>query len=102
MARQQSHSPLLNLHELHFEAEFVVQEEVEELVDNFVTPYLTRKSANPLTLKIIVGKGLHSHHFIDGKNPLRYYTEEYLNATNLNFRNAPEHEGGRGVILVDV
>jgi Smr domain len=91
---------ILNLHQLYFEGESFVEEEVEEVIDNFVSPYLL--SQNKEELIIITGKGIHSKHFINGKNPLRYYTEIYLEKAGFDWKYADEAHGGFGAIIVQV
>lgn len=91
---------ILNLHQLYFEGESFVEEEVEEVVDNFVSPYLL--SQNREELMIITGKGIHSKHFIEGKNPLRYYTENYLDKIGFTWKYADAKHGSYGAILVQV
>lgn len=51
---------------------------------------------------IIVGKGHNSRRHIQGKNPLRFYTEEYLQILGLRFYQAPEWQGGSGVIITEI
>jgi DNA-nicking Smr family endonuclease len=87
---------ILNLHNLYFEGESWVEEELEEVLDAFVSPFLLEKTE----LLIITGKGIHSKHFIEGKNPLRYYTEKYLDQVGLQWQYEDEKHGGVGAILV--
>ena len=89
---------ILNLHELYFEGESFVQEELEEVLDRFVSPYLISETKE--NLLIITGKGIHSRHFIDGKNPLRYYTEIYLDKVGVDWSYEDERHGGKGAIWV--
>jgi Smr domain len=93
-------SNILNLHELYFEGESFVQEELEEILDGFVSPFLMDKS-NPRLL-IITGKGIHSRHFINSKNPLRYYTEIYLDKIQVPWRHTDTEHGGVGAIVVEL
>ena len=51
---------------------------------------------------IITGKGIHSKHFIEGKNPLRYYTENYLDKIGFAWKYADAKHGSYGAILVQV
>ncbi len=93
----------LDLHSLWFESASFVQEEVELELDRFISPFLRVKPGrNPIKITIIVGKGIHSHHYIEGKNPLRYYTEIYLQEVGLSWRNADNFHGGRGAIVVEI
>jgi DNA-nicking Smr family endonuclease len=91
---------VLNLHQLYFEGESFVEEEIEEIVDNFMSPYLMSQGGEEL--RIITGKGIHSKHFINGKNPLRYYTEKYLDKIGFAWKYADERHGGCGAIVIQV
>jgi hypothetical protein len=94
---------VLDLHRLWFESESFVQEEVELELDRFVTPFLRVKPGrSSIRLTIVVGKGIHSHHFIEGKNPLRYYTEIYLQEVGLAWKNADNFHGGQGAIVITI
>jgi DNA-nicking Smr family endonuclease len=93
-------SNILNLHELCFEGEGFVQEELEEILDGFVSPFLLDKHTQKLL--IITGKGIHSRHFINGKNPLRYYTEIYLDKIQVDWYHTDIEHGGVGAIVVDL
>jgi hypothetical protein len=91
------HDPnnILNLHEIYFQGGSFIQEELEEVLDDFVAPFLLK----PTKLLIITGKGIHSKHFINGKNPLRYYTEKYLEKVGVSWQYADEHHGSYGAIV---
>ena len=91
---------ILNLHQMYFEGESFVQEELEEALDSFVTPYLTDNRTDQVL--IITGKGIHSKHFIEGKNPLRYYTEKYLDEIGAEWIHTDEMHGGVGAIIACV
>jgi hypothetical protein len=67
--------PVLDLHHLRTYNGETIEEAVERILDDFLLPYLLKKTAD---ITIIVGKGLGSKKFINGKNYLRYYTENYL------------------------
>lgn len=89
----------LNLRNTQFQNSNHIQQEVEHLVDSFVRPFLQQRN---MALRIIVGKGVNSKRFINGKNPLRYYTENYLNILGLNWRNGQQWEGQEGVVIVEL
>lgn len=91
---------ILNLHNLYFEGESFVEEELEEVLDNFISPYLI--NSEHCELLIISGKGIHSRHFIEGKNPLRYYTERYLAKIGVSWNYEDEKHGGIGAIVAMV
>jgi hypothetical protein len=73
------------------------QDCVFRLVDKFITPYLFKPSVD---LRIIVGKGLGSKNFINGKNSLRYYTELYLDGVGIEYKEGSYIDGQEGVIRV--
>jgi hypothetical protein len=57
-------------------------------LDRFLNPFLNSKSGNQnRKIEIVVGRGLNSNTFIDGKNPLRFYTEMYLHKTGFDWKN---------------
>ena len=74
------------------------QECVFRLVDKFITPYLFKPTAN---LRIIVGKGLGSKKFINGKNLLRYCTELYLDSVGIEYKEGSFIDGQEGVIKIE-
>ena len=92
---------VLNLRGQRFDPGFDLQNQVELILDKFISKFLVSNRQN-LQIKIIVGKGLSSKKLIKGKNPLRFYTETYLNNMGLSYSSAPEFDGGSGVILVEV
>lgn len=91
---------ILNLHDIYFDGEEFVQEELEEILDGFVTPFLLDTVSQKLL--IITGKGIHSKHFINSKNPLRYYTEIYLDKIQVNWHHTDSEHGGVGAIVVEL
>lgn len=101
----------LNLRGIIFNPVTDLKESVELKLDKFIRPFLFRQNGNfnnnvhgntKMELKIIVGKGNNSAHFIDGKNPLRYFVENYLEKLGLNWKNAGYFDGQEGVILVNL
>jgi hypothetical protein len=77
---------------------FSVQKDLEEILDRFFSPLMPLESCR---IELIVGKGINSKRFINKKNPLRYYTEIYLQKLNLNFREGGFLNGQDGVIIVE-
>lgn len=75
----------LNLRGVKFQDLSNLQDEVELELDRFLTPFLTSKSSNR-KITIVVGRGLNSTRLIEGKNPLRFYTEQYLQKLGMNWR----------------
>jgi hypothetical protein len=88
----------LNLRGIRFDLGSDLGYQVEGILDAFITPYLLKNKNQKL--RLIVGKGLNSKQYIAGKNPLRYYTENYLDKLNLNYQNGGYEDGQEGVILV--
>ncbi len=88
----------LDLHFLELKNGATPQETVERLVDNFLTKYLLCRSVK---LEIVVGRGIGSTRFIDGKNPVRFYAEQYLKQMNCPFRGGDVAFGEDGIIWVE-
>lgn len=88
----------LDLHNFQASGWQFFETELFYKLDSFIFERI--KSGQALKLEIIVGKGLSSKKWIEGKNPLRFYTEKYLNQANLEWNNGTYLNGGDGVILV--
>jgi hypothetical protein len=91
---------VLNLRQIRFQHLNMIEQEIFSKLDEFVYPFL--KTKKPMELKIIVGKGMNSRNFIKGKNPLRHYTETYLNKLGLSYRDGGYFDGQEGVIVVSL
>lgn len=76
----------LNLRSTRFQNLSDLQNEVELILDKFLRSFLLSNKAKP-NLFIIVGRGLNSTTFIKGKNPLRFYTENYLDKVGLVWKD---------------
>jgi hypothetical protein len=87
----------LDLHHLEPQPEESVQEAVTRVMDKFMTPHLQKHTVD---ISIIVGKGMRSTRFIDGKNPLRVYVENYLSRVGCSWTNGDWANGQEGVIRV--
>jgi|688.fasta_scaffold157733_3 hypothetical protein len=86
MANSQQKS--LNLRGHRFQDLSNLENEIEIVLDRFLNPFLNSKSGNQnRKIEIVVGRGLNSNTFIDGKNPLRFYTEMYLHKTGFDWKN---------------
>lgn len=96
--RTRSVIPELNLRAKSFVGGESLQQEVEGYLDRFLRPHLYR---DRVVLRIVVGKGVNSATYIQGRNPLRYYTEQYLRRLNLSYRSGQLWEGQEGVIIVE-
>lgn len=90
--------PELDLHKYRPSDPLFIQADIENLLDKFLTPFLIKTKA--LEVRIVVGKGLRSSRSINGKNPLRFYVENYLNGLGLNYKDAGYYDGQEGVIIV--
>lgn len=75
-----------------------LQHEIESTMDRRLAQFLYNKVETEIT--IIVGKGHNSDFFIEGKNPLRYYVENYLRKMNITFKDGDYHNGQEGVIII--
>ena len=87
----------LDLHDLNPEFGETYQEAAIRSLDKFMSKYLHLKSAD---LEIVVGKGIGSKNFIQGKNPLRYYVEGYLESIGCEFTGGSYLNNTEGVVLV--
>ncbi len=87
----------LDLHHIRFLSGESPQEAVYRELDKFMTRWFLSRSAD---ITIIVGKGLGSKKFINGKNMLRHYTEEYLTLAGCEWTNDKDWAGQEGVIRV--
>jgi hypothetical protein len=74
-----------------------IEQEVFQALDKFMTPRMTQKN---IQISIIVGKGLGSKKFINGKNPLRHYTEKYLSLIGCDWQEGSHTTGQEGVLNV--
>jgi hypothetical protein len=88
----------LDLHHVKPTKGETVEEAVIRILDRFMVRFLTKKTVD---ISIIVGKGLGSKKLIQGKNPLRYYTEQYLIRVGCTWTNGNIYsEGQEGVIRI--
>lgn len=90
-------SKILDLHHLKFNSPYEIEEKIYHKLDNFLHPFLKKHtSSHTIKVEIVVGKGLNSTNFIEGKNPLRFYVEKYLNKLGIEWQNSYD----RGAIFV--
>jgi DNA-nicking Smr family endonuclease len=87
----------LDLHCLKKLAGETPEEAVSRTLDKFMLNYILRKTAK---ITIVVGKGMGSKNYINGKNPLRHYTEMYLEKAGCPWRDGDYSNGQEGVIIV--
>jgi Smr domain len=87
----------LDLHDLQPEFGESYYEAAIRVLDNFMSKYLQLKSAD---LEIVVGKGIGSKNFINGKNPLRYYVEQYLDSVGCEYSGGNYLNNTEGVVIV--
>jgi hypothetical protein len=88
----------LDLHFLKLRTGETPQECVERSLDAFLTKYLLFPSVK---LEIVVGRGIGSTRFINGKNPVRFYVEQYLKQMNCPFREGNMVFNEDGIIWVE-
>jgi hypothetical protein len=74
----------LNIKTIHVEDVQFMRSEIEQALDKFLLPFL--RSNKNQKVEIIVGRGLNSNFFIEGKHSSLYYTEIYLNKLGLDWR----------------
>jgi hypothetical protein len=96
----------IDLHNLNGIGKSVSQNDVRNVLDDYFQKMaqkfsLKLKKGFVVKLGVIVGKGTRSKNTINGKNPLRAFTEEYLNQVGYNWRNGRFGEGEDGVIVVE-
>jgi hypothetical protein len=87
----------LDLHNLHTEPGESYYDATIRNLDKFMTKYLLLPSAS---LEIVVGKGIGSKNFINGKNPLRHYVEGYLVSIGCSYSGGNFLNNTEGVIIV--
>jgi hypothetical protein len=98
---------VVDLHDINGRGNPISEQDVWNVLDNFMHTMehkhsMKLKKGFSIKVGVIVGKGVRSKNWINGKNPLRAYTEEYLNHCNLNWRNGRYGEGEEGVIVVEL
>ncbi len=98
MYNEKNDNHTLDLHNFKATSWVVFESELFQIIDSFIYSKIKTKKATKL--KIIVGKGIRSTKLINNKNPLRFYTEKYLQMSGLSWADASEVDGGMGVIIV--
>ncbi len=99
--------PTIDLHHLNGHGKVVSENDVWLALDRFIVKTKLEKSRQiqsgiHVKICIIVGKGLQSKNLIQGKNPLRYYTENYLNLCGYAHRNGGYFTGQDGAIVAEI
>lgn len=97
--RRKNDGSILDLHNLGFGSFLEVEEVVFGELDRFLYPFLSGKKSGQV--RIIVGRGLNSKRRIEGRNPMRYYTEKYLKNVGLTWRDGGYFDGQDGVLIID-
>ena len=97
----------IDLHNLNGVGQTVDEHDVWNAIENFLGKMRQKhaqklKKGFKIKLGIVVGKGVRSKNKINGKNPLRFYTEQYLNHCSFEWRNGRFGEGEDGVIVVEL
>lgn len=93
------HIKTIDLHKIRINNDFSVQSQVEDFLEKQIRPFLYHKN---MKICLIVGKGLNSKKMIEGKNPVRFYTENFLNNLGFNWQNENSFWGDSGIIWVDL
>ncbi len=79
---------------------FPLQELVFKQIDSFLYPLFKNKNSQlNQKVKIIIGKGINSKNKIQGKAPIRYYTELYLNKLGIVYKEGDYFDGQDGVLI---
>jgi hypothetical protein len=99
--------PTIDLHSLNGFGKYIDQHDVWHALDKFIVQTKLNKarqikSGLHVQIAIIVGKGLQSKNLIEGKNPLRYFAESYLNTCNYKWKTADFLGGGDGTIFAEI
>lgn len=92
--------PELDLHHYRPSQPHFIQQEIEQKIDKFLSPYL--RSHKITLVRIVVGRGLNSNRLIKGLNPLRYYTQNYLDRLGLEYKSGGYFDGQDGVLIVNL
>jgi len=97
---------LVDLHDLNGPSKSIDQSDVWNALDSFLSKVKNKhaqklKKGFVINLGIVVGKGVRTKNWINGKNPLRHYTEEYLNHCGYSWRSGRQGEGEEGIIVVE-
>jgi hypothetical protein len=99
--------PALDLHHLNGIGKTITQEDVWLALDKFISKIKIQNNkkiryGQHVKINIIVGKGLQSKNLINGKNPLRYFAENYLNLCGYTFKDGEYFNGQNGTIVAEI
>jgi hypothetical protein len=99
--------PTIDLHNLNGVGKHIDQNDVWHALDRFIRQTKLNKarqikSGICVPISIIVGKGLQSKNLIQGKNPLRFHTEEYLKMCGYSWKNPNFLTGSEGTIIAEI
>ena len=97
---------VVDLHNLNGAGQTVDEHDVWNAIEEFLNKMRQKhaqilKKGFVIKVGIVVGKGVRSKNKINGKNPLRFYTEQYLDHCEYGWRNGRVGEGEDGVIVVE-
>lgn len=97
----------IDLHHLNGYGQVISQNDVYDALDEFFEDMKARYHGNikkfgRVKIGVICGKGNNSRRHINGKNPLRVYTERYIKHCGYQWRNGKPSEGEHGMIVVDI
>jgi hypothetical protein len=86
----------LDLHHLDTSRATDFEQNLILKLDQFLAPLLIQKN---IRIEIVVGKGLGSKKFIDGKSPTKFFTERYLTKLGLVESMIQNSDFNDGVII---
>lgn len=88
----------LDLHNLKLTG-FSLEEELKRKLDSFFSPLLPMPSCK---VELVVGRGVNTNpkNFINGQNPLKFYTKKYLQKMDLSFTEGDMLNYNDGVLVV--
>ncbi len=97
MGKTHKDARILDLHNFRASGWQFFENELFQKIDNFV--YHSQQSGQK-KVEIVVGRGINSKNQIEGKNPLRFYTEKYLQQAGLTWQAGVELNRNSGTIVV--
>ena len=97
----------MDLHNLNGKGNSITENDIWIALDRFINNVKLQNSRQikteiPVKICIVVGKGLQSKNFINGKSILRFHTEKYLDKCGYSWRDGHYNQGGTGAILADI
>jgi len=78
-----------------------IEDKIYRTLDTVFAPLLV-KPGNVQQVKIIVGKGMNSKRLIQGKHPVKFYTEKYLSRLGFTWTYGGYFDGQEGTMVVNI